>query len=227
MRQYLSFLFLTFVLAACTVVGGPVKDPTAIPPRLRTNTAALVLPSHDDVDAHVYCTAVWVSKTRLITAGHCAEDSEEAHYFVPQEAQEPHEEPFAMHLAKVVKVDAKHDLALLAALGPVPDHTIAPVAKHMPDIGYPLDIVGHPSGMLWTLTRGFVSSYRGGSFGPEGMTGPWMQVSAPIWFGNSGGGAFTADEGELVGIASFMVKAPSVGFFVPSTTIRTFMEERG
>jgi S1-C subfamily serine protease len=52
-----------------------------------------------------------------------------------------------------------------------------------------------------------------------------MQVSAPVWFGNSGGGAFN-DEGEIVGIASFIMKGPSLGFFIPVDSIRPFLAIR-
>jgi S1-C subfamily serine protease len=54
------------------------------------------------------------------------------------------------------------------------------------------------------------------------LLGPWMQVSAPIWYGNSGGGAFDA-EGSLVGIASFKALAPNVAFYVHLETIREFL----
>lgn len=53
--------------------------------------------------------------------------------------------------------------------------------------------IGHPGGMLWTVTRGIVSAL---DRGPDKR---WLQVDALIWFGNSGGPLFDI-RGRLIGL---------------------------
>lgn len=53
--------------------------------------------------------------------------------------------------------------------------------------------IGHPGGMLWTVTRGIVSALD------RGEDKRWIQVDALIWFGNSGGPLFDV-HGRLIGL---------------------------
>lgn len=62
----------------------------------------------------------------------------------------------------------------------------------------------------------------------------WM-LSAPIYFGNSGGGVFLADTYELIGISSMIytygktnpVVVPHLGLFVPLETIYEWLDSEG
>ena len=72
----------------------------------------------------------------------------------------------------------------------------------MPDYGDGLVVVGHPFGLAWTVTNGVVSHPRREGGVSESMV--WMQISAPIAPGNSGGPVFN-EHGQIAGIVSFYV----------------------
>lgn len=147
------------------------------------------------------------------------------HYILEKEVTEVNKEPSAWHLSKVVAFDSAHDLALLEAQGnAIPKHRVAKVASATPEIGEHVNMVGQPVGMYWTYIDGKVSAYRGEDMlkGKDDK-GPWMQVAAPIYFGNSGGGCFN-DYGELVGIADWIKDAPLMSFFIHVDTIRSFLD---
>lgn len=143
-------------------------------------------------------------------------------------------EPYAIRLGKVIIVDPEHDLAIVEAAGKnLPRHDIAYVAEENPAIGEQINIVGQPKGLYWTYISGTVAQYRESL--PEerslvtdvneiNVIGPYIQLSAPVWFGNSGGGAFDRD-GNLVGIASFLTGAPHSSFFIHPDVIRKLLKD--
>jgi S1-C subfamily serine protease len=117
-------------------------------------------------------------------------------------------------LALVQHLPENADLAL-------PDHTIVRIASEV-RVGEEVDVVGNPLGLEWSYTRGWVSALRPRSLGPRDGRVNAVQISAPVWFGSSGGPALN-HEGELVGIASWVQDGPSLGFFVDPSTIRGFL----
>lgn len=154
------------------------------------------------------------------------EDGLSIHYIQENEVAGIGKEPTAWHLSNVIAYDEQHDLALLRAAGSaIPPHRIASLAKVTPSLGERIHVVGHVTGLYWTYTEGNVAAYREDmpDTSDVKMLGPWLQVSAPIFFGNSGGGIFN-EYGELVGIADWIKKAPLVGFCVHLETIRSFLE---
>lgn len=120
------------------------------------------------------------------------------------------------HPGKVLAYDHDHDLALVRATpnssDAIPTHGIATVASSA-RVGQELHIIGHTIGLWWSYTHGYVAQIRPGmpNFNEDKMN--TLQVSAPVYYGNSGGGAFNED-GELVGIMSWIRKGPNLGFFV-------------
>lgn len=127
---------------------------------------------------------------------------------------------------RVTRYDAYNDLALIQH-DPVndddvlPDHPIARIAKHV-SLGEEVDLVGHPLDVNWTYAHGWVSHVRPWMEGPEHKRIGVIQISAPIWYGFSGGGVFN-QSGELVGITSFLKKAPNLGFAIDPPSIRAFL----
>ena len=148
------------------------------------------------------------------------------HYVQWKEVDDVGKEPTAWHLSHVVGWDEHKDLALLEAAGhAVPSHEVAKLADETPGLGESVHICGHPKGMYWTFLEGTVAGYRGEIPHMDKKAGPFMQVQSPIFFGNSGGGAFN-NYGELVGIADFLMKLPAEGFFVHLDNIRAFLVDQ-
>lgn len=123
----------------------------------------------------------------------------------------------------VKKIDELADLALLesaealATGGPQVE-----LAGKPPKIGDPLTVIGAPLGDERTVTEGILSGIE------KRGDGIIYRVSAAVFFGNSGGGAFNRD-GELVGIAHAIqmlggfIVVPGAAFFVDLGTIKKFM----
>lgn len=128
----------------------------------------------------------------------------------------------AFHSAKVLAVDWNNDISLLTADSPGV-HPFAPLRQDPIHDGEELHIVGHPAGMWWTYVHGYVAAQRPEYEDHAGHKYPVIQVTAPIWFGNSGGGAYDVD-GNLVGMADSISRVPNTAYFIPNTTIRAFME---
>ncbi len=185
-------------------------------------TVALAEPGEDGEPSHVYCAAVWVSEKYILTAAHCTNiEKPMIHFFTEGENVEVYAEPTTLHAAKLVSRHEEEDLALLESLGGFP-HAVATLGPS-PVVGDAVSVVGHPSGFGWTLVRGIVGALRGPDApSPEPIHGPFLQLSACVWFGNSGGGAFDS-EGRLIGISSFITRAPCMAFFVAPSTIRKFL----
>lgn len=146
------------------------------------------------------------------------------HFVLQNEVQAPGKDPTVIHLAKVVRVDSEdhYDLALLEVVGDViPTHDNAELSNSPPNLGDLVEVVGHPKGLYWTFLRGSVAGYPR-SLPHMKMPGPFLQIEAPVYFGNSGGGAFN-EYGQLVGIADFLLRLPGEGFFVPAESIKVFL----
>ena len=204
-------------------------------------TLALVNPeAEDEGKAHSYCTAVWVGPREILTASHCVvgvtrhleqQDPEDApardpfdtqyRFVTEKENQGVNHEPSALHLAKLVKLDRDHDLALLKAVGnAVPSHKYAQLADEVPALGEHVVMVGHPRGIYWTHVEGVVSQVHKDL--PTPKKGPFVQINGTVFFGNSGGGAFDC-HGHLIGVASFLPPVPNMGVYIHRDSIAKFL----
>jgi len=232
-------LLLSLVVGCGSSLHTPVRSPDSLHQHLGNVTVALVYQGVDDDGnkfVKPYCTGVWLSDDQILTAGHCAEavarmdkklDEDDpvdpvgnpVHYIVSVEVPDAkEEEPSAVHFGHVTSFDEDHDLALItASAGNIPEHDNASLASEIPALGERVYVVGHPRGLYWSYIEGVVSAYRNH---PEvGMT---VQVSAPVWFGNSGGGVFDS-HGGLVGIASRLARAPNTALFIHEDSIKKFL----
>lgn len=122
-----------------------------------------------------------------------------------------------VRLAVVDRVDPVTDLALLrtADIGqPYP-----PTRSSTMSVGEDVYAVGHPAGLEYTYSRGWVATpCRKANYLPEGC---WTQVDMAIWGGSSGGGLYDS-AGQLTGVASMMLR-PGQGFFAPPQIIAKFL----
>ena len=191
-----------------------------------------------------YCAGVWIDNTRILTAAHCAEifgrtvysiDEEldynsvgDPAFFINKSDIENNEIPQDhVSFGIVKKIDKQHDLALIESVSETSYHSIATLTPNEINTGEMIHMVGHPVGLVWTYTHGFVGAIRnseGPSLGKQQVVTKAIQASAPIWVGNSGGGAFSAD-GYLIGICSWInLRGPNIAYFIHKDEIKNFLE---
>jgi len=240
-------------LAGCCVHTGlrhPESRQTMIE-KITHGTVALVV-KDEDGDVFTFCTGVWVAKDKILTADHCArvpveklilsvatgfedadvlensvqllEDGFNVSYVVDKDSNGVGRTPKEVYQAKIVKHDKEHDLALLQVTNEkfMPMHPVIPLARSTPAVGENIHIMGHVTQLLWTYTKCVAAAYREENFIATNLKGPFLQVAGEVFRGNSGGGGFN-DDGELVGVASFVFGAPNESFFVHLDTIKQFL----
>lgn len=107
--------------------------------------------------------------------------------------------------------DELNDVAVLKIAGSGFDAFALHV--HSPETGERVFAIGNPRGLEQSISEGIVSANRV----IDGT--PWIQHSAPISPGSSGG-ALISDRGELVGINSWtLTESQDLNFAVPSVTL--------
>jgi S1-C subfamily serine protease len=237
-------------LMGCGHMGvGGNREPVSLVRDMNSETVALVAMVGNG-QIRTYCTGVWVSESEIMTAGHCVraasdialghdeEEGEEelegvaVNYIVDKEVEGVDRNPNGMHMSRAVKVDEVHDVALLRVVGGmVPSHKFAVLGDKAPGVGERVHCVGQVKGLYWSYVTGVVSAHREElpsrrkpSAGGVSFRGPFIQVSMPVSFGNSGGGLFN-DDGELVGIVSFMGGPPLTSMFVHVDTMRKMLKK--
>lgn len=139
-----------------------------------------------DVGGMGHCSGTFIKPKIMLTAAHCFNDN-----LLVDGVK-----------AVVLKKDEKLDLMLLFV-----DKDSPVVALAVPmDVEQDMKVVvvGYPGNMPQYLTEGRVQ----GTLVYEDRI--WTAISAPVWFGNSGGGVFVKIKGEwkLVGVLSAMQAHP-------------------
>lgn len=139
------------------------------------------------------CTAVDIGKGLLLTAEHCVDHLKRG-------------EDSSMGM--VAYADPVVDFAILFDTGrldmPVVRMRSARVGEHVWAIGYPVQVVTKEQQL--TVTDGVMTGADDGEGHPR--------FTAPIYFGNSGGGVWS-DDGALVGISvSGVLAMPGCNFLV-------------
>ena len=118
----------------------------------------------------------------------------------------------------IVATDPTHDLALLrVSSGNAPVLSLA--NSDSVKIGENVYVVGNPRGWEGTISDGIVSSIRG-----EGNN-KWIQTTAPISPGNSGGAVLNS-RGEVIGVATLSYEADyaqNLNFAVPSNYLKALL----
>jgi len=207
---------------------------------VRENSQNMVLP---------FCAGVWVSEREILTARHCIDDlanplsflgieleaTDEAlkgktvkyqtfndfdHVSFPPATSGSSEIRFAM----IIAADDSTDLALLSVVEDVP-HSIAAIgpSSEIYD-GMDLLILGHKAAHGWSLSPGVLSTTRLYEFDSK-HTLLTYQISAPIWPGDSGGGAFD-EHGRLIGLVSFIIpKVRDMSFIIHHDRIVDFLHK--
>lgn len=245
-------VLLAYLTGCCSSFPPPTHAPNtqetkgALIEHLSRSTAALIAPRPDNTYS-VYCAAVWIGPSRLLTARHCVEPQiigefhelfeikpdldqmlgtmvtyssyeDRDHTFKGSEEKQP-------YWAVVVAYDKVNDLALLESIDIV-DHDTVALSPHSGWTGQDVHVIGHTIKLQYNYFPGVVSApardmshFFPGS--PEKQI--LLHITAPIAPGNSGGGVFD-NQGQLLGICSFMAtRASNAGFFVGRNEIEAFL----
>ena len=120
----------------------------------------------------------------------------------------------------IVATDPTHDLALLR-VSSVNIPVLSLANSDAVQIGENVYAVGNPRGWEGTVSDGIVSSIRG-----EGNN-KWIQITAPISPGNSGGAVLNS-RGEVIGVATLSYQADyaqNLNFAIPSNYLKTLLSE--
>ncbi len=221
MRSFL-WLFLFGLLTACAAHEATAAAPTASnfhiadAADLVSKTVALTRVDRDG-SVGAYCSGVWVGHTSILTANHCVADlelNERLAYVVKDDAltNEGRERlDIQPRGAMLTARDEGHDLALLYAPLP-PDHGTASVSSAPVRPGMPVQAMGMPLGLWYSYSSGDVAAIR--ELDSHGNTMTFIQTTAPISGGSSGGGLFDA-MGQLVGIChGTFVRGQNVNLFI-------------
>lgn len=226
-RILLLLLALFLVPGGCATTSLPHLTSTTSADSLRNKTIALVESSWDGTSWRTFCSGVWVSENRILTAKHCVSDVQpgemvSAASFSDVSGWGGDPTIGSVFKVKVVKTSDAEDLALLASTTLRTDHDWAEVADSAQD-GQAVWIVGQTSGALWHLLPGTIAEARAvPTISGAGTEHVWRIVSS-AWYGNSGGGAFS-EGGDLIGICSFgEPRTPLSSYFVHTRVIRDFL----
>jgi S1-C subfamily serine protease len=163
-------------------------------------------------DDQVYCGGIWVKPTQFITAYHCIKNKHNSIYYNKKDSSR-------IRSGSLVKFSEQYDLALVETGDS--DHLVADLAMRSSNVGDKLHIIGHTMGLSWSYMEGWTSAYRDRVSSHH--YGPYLQINASIYYGDSGGGVFN-EQGELIGVTSFIANVPNVAFAVHVENIRLFIK---
>jgi len=212
---------------------------------IESKTVALTKLDRDG-DNSPYCTGVWVSQDKILTAQHCVEtygrffnnatDEEiqydavgiNVQYIIKTDVDlsSPQNYPKTVRSGTVIAIDKQSDLALIMVADDSIVHSIANVKNYqVVSNGTKVHIIGHTIGLWWTYFDGVVSTSWTHMKGPDTIMTHVSQISSSTWRGNSGGGAFDS-EGNLVGIASWVAPmGPNISFFIHHDELVRFLKK--
>lgn len=211
-RAIIASLILS-ALAGCAPVCAPSQ--TTLAAELMGKTVALVAGPRNET----FCSGVWVSKSEILTANHCVDESDVGdvvRYATPEDISLEMGGLRSSHDARLVEGSEDLDLALLRD-EEAPAHGVARLASGDILPGQRVFTMGHPGGAVWSFSSGDVAAIRL-------IEGRWyVQSTAPITPGSSGGGLYD-EYGRLVGITRmYLMGSQSVNFFVHRDYLAAFL----
>ncbi|MBZ4397119.1 MULTISPECIES: S1C family serine protease [Myxococcus] len=214
------------VLLVCTSMSTPPTEEAATPPPTETTPAGapstslpqtikLVAPgvvtikTYDSQGAPLGLgSGFLVEGGRVVTNAHVVENAARAEVYDSEEqllGVTDYAESLSAHV----------DLAVLPAM-PSPPKTLH-LATSEPLVGENIFVIGAPQGLSNTVSTGIVSALRGN----EGKR--WIQITAPISQGSSGGPVLN-HSGEVVGVSVAVLRdGQNLNFAVPIRDVKALI----
>jgi len=139
---------------------------------------------------------------------------------------------------EVVMTDPLRDLALVTVTPPKQDVRPIELGREADiQVGADVHAIGHPTGQVWTYTRGLISQFHrdydwksGGSTPAGGGKGTELNHHAdviltqtPINPGNSGG-PLLDEAGKLLGVNTFKVQGENLNFAIAVEEVQDFLK---
>lgn len=199
----------------------PPQENEAVLYHMLNSSVALVDVREDG--PFVYCSGVYLEGGKVLTAAHCVEDKDIVLIGTFLDYIMSQNEFRRLVVYQIEDYDTTQDLALLSLVsGQIPSfHTESKITEWDPYYGQKVYLIGNPVSLHFTLTTGIISFPK--RIMDNGQV--YTQSEVKLFFGNSGGPLF-AEDGEVIGIASFMWSRQShLGGFTHVDSIREFVND--
>ena len=202
-----TITFGVMVLLFLWAWGSPVQAQENLPALIkRIQPAVVTIIGYSANDKHVRLgSGFFVSQDgQVITNYHVLHGVARAELKLPRGERYP--------LTTVLAEDQKADLLKLSVH--IPGGTpFLKVADIRPQVGEHVLVVGSPLGLEESVSEGLVSAIR-----TIKDRGEFLQISAPISPGSSGGPVVNM-QGQVIGVAAFQVRGQNINFAVPGRRI--------
>ncbi len=122
-------------------------------------------------------------------------------------------------IQQIIQEDSEADL-VIASTDATP-HESKPVSldTRLPEVGEKIVVIGNPMGLEQTVSDGIVSAVRRNQYAVD-----FIQVTAPVSAGNSGGPLFNM-RGEVIGVATFQYRSgQNLNFCVAASRITALQQ---
>ena len=200
------------VLSLLWAWGSPVQAQEDLPALIKKIQPAVVtILGYNAADKVIQLgSGFFVSEDgQVITSGHVLQGVARAELKLPRGERYP--------LTTVLAEDQRADLLKLTVH--IPGGTpFLKVADVRPQVGEHVLVVGSPLGLEQSVSEGLVSAIRNIK-----DRGEFLQISAPISPGSSGGPVVNL-QGRVIGVAVFQVKGQNINFAVPAARLLTLRD---
>lgn len=207
MIKYITILFLSFILVGCEQSAKTIYQKNS-------NGVVLIVNKITETTGGIG-TGFILADNQIITNNHVIAGGGEITVFSKNSQRE--------YKAKVVYADHVSDIAVIRLIDwetfKEKENPVNLVLSKRTDIqkGEKIFLIGHPSGLLWTMSAGIISNT---DIKKNKNPGYLNQLDAKLYKGNSGGPVFDTD-GEVICVNESMlvIEGGSYGFCVPNSLV--------